>query len=197
MGVREQQKLETRARILKASKDLFCDEGFEVSMQKIAKNADVAAGTIFVHFSDKRELLVHVLFEDLKRAAIKGLKALNEEKPVLEQLLDCIAPIYRYYFRSPELSRTLLKEALFSANEVSKELLRNQASDFLEEIAKAIGLQLEERRVEVKTFLTTFFYLYLMNLMVHLNKPKQSTSGALNDLKSILKPILSAYGMKN
>lgn len=54
-GRRERRKAETRRRLLQAARRLFVEEGYEETRpQDIARAADVATGTFYVHFPDKR-----------------------------------------------------------------------------------------------------------------------------------------------
>jgi AcrR family transcriptional regulator len=52
---RERRKAETRQRLLTAARRLFVEGGYDGTRpQDIARAADVAAGTFYVHFDDKR-----------------------------------------------------------------------------------------------------------------------------------------------
>ncbi len=56
VGRRERRKAETRRRLLAAARELFVERGYDATRpQDIARVADVAAGTFYVHFADKRE----------------------------------------------------------------------------------------------------------------------------------------------
>jgi AcrR family transcriptional regulator len=53
---RRRRKAETRQRLLDAAGRLFAERGFEATRpQDIAREADLAVGTFYVHFSDRRE----------------------------------------------------------------------------------------------------------------------------------------------
>ena len=58
LGRRERRKLEVRARILAAARELFAKHGFEATtVDEIARAADVAPATFFNHFQSKQALL--------------------------------------------------------------------------------------------------------------------------------------------
>jgi AcrR family transcriptional regulator len=71
---RERQKAETRARLLDAARKLFATLGYDATRpQDIARVADVAIGTFYVHFPDKRsaflaftEAAAHELMERVR-----------------------------------------------------------------------------------------------------------------------------------
>ena len=58
LGRRERRKLEVRARIYSAARELFAKQGFEATtVDEIARVADVAPATFFNHFQNKQALL--------------------------------------------------------------------------------------------------------------------------------------------
>lgn len=55
-GRRERRKADTRRRLLDATRRLFASRGYHATRpQDIARAADVAIGTFYLHFSDKRD----------------------------------------------------------------------------------------------------------------------------------------------
>jgi AcrR family transcriptional regulator len=57
---RERKKQETRNKIFTTAMKLFQERGFEATtIDMIAEQADVARGTVFLHFPSKEELLAH------------------------------------------------------------------------------------------------------------------------------------------
>jgi len=73
-GRRERRKAETRGRLLEAARALFVSHGYDATRpQDIARAADVAIGTFYVHFPDKRaafvaftEAAAHELMESVR-----------------------------------------------------------------------------------------------------------------------------------
>lgn len=58
MGRRERKKLERRERIFQAALSLFLEKGFDATtVEEIAERADVAKGTVFNYFPNKRAFL--------------------------------------------------------------------------------------------------------------------------------------------
>lgn len=52
----QRRKAQTRERLLEAASRLFAERGFEATRpQDIAREADVAIGTFYLHFADRRE----------------------------------------------------------------------------------------------------------------------------------------------
>jgi AcrR family transcriptional regulator len=111
---RDNQRQETRARILEVARAHFEREGFEGSnVRAIAADAGVAAGTVLLHFTDKRDLLHTALFVDLAATIERALEARPRGR--LEVRLRAVAlPFFDYYAARPKLSKTLLREALLA-----------------------------------------------------------------------------------
>ena len=63
-NTRQQNKAETRRLLLRAGLDLFLEQGFEkTNAVEIASKAEVAVGTLDLHFGDKAGLLQEVLLQ--------------------------------------------------------------------------------------------------------------------------------------
>lgn len=106
---RAQQKLDTRDRIRRAALELFLRDGFDATTTKaIAARAGVAAGTVFVHASDKDDLLFLVMHDELVDASDAAF-ATVPSAPLLDQLLHVFGGVYRMYGRHPELSRQFVR----------------------------------------------------------------------------------------
>lgn len=110
---RAAQREDTRQRLLQAAKARFEAEGFEgAHLRAIAADAGVALGTVFVHFTDKRDLLHAALFEDLELALNVALDGGPDE---LEAWLAHLAnAIFASYEARPALSRVLLQGSLLA-----------------------------------------------------------------------------------
>ena len=71
----------TRQRLLESGKALFAERGLRrVTTHDIARNAGVAAGTFYLHFSDKREL-----FRELALEALAAWRARFTAQPIRQR----------------------------------------------------------------------------------------------------------------
>ena len=61
--------LRNRARILKVAKDAFTRYGAQASLDEIAKQAEVGAGTLYRHFPSREELLKAVYRTEIEKLA--------------------------------------------------------------------------------------------------------------------------------
>ena len=105
MGVREQQKQATRARVMDAARDLFDHAGYEeTTIRAIAEKAGVSVGSVFTTFSSKADILSQVIAErtaalttELERVAphLRG--------SLTDRLSSIMAVHYDFQMRRPKL----------------------------------------------------------------------------------------------
>ena len=114
MGRRERRKEATLRRIEEAGWRLFTTRGYEAtSTREIASEADIAAGTLFNYFPEKRNLLIHLMQRRLDAAMQYAFAAVapstleRELEEVFDALNDC-------YAEERRLSRVFVKELLFT-----------------------------------------------------------------------------------
>ena len=196
MNKRQKQKAETREKILEIARSLFSRKGFEVSMRFLANEAGISVGSLFVHFKDKHDLLVHVLYEDLQRAGERALQHLSAEKSVLDNLIDVTRPVYEYYLMNPELSQVLLKESMFSNEDDENPLIRDQLYWFLREIVAVIQPKFKnDSSLNLENFMASFFSLYFVNLLKNLKKKDVGIEDVMADLVKPLEALTVAYDL--
>ena len=73
-GLRARQREGTRVAILQAAEEVFCELGLDAPMERIARQAEVAVGTLYNHFAD-RTALVQALFEARRAAMLTRVRA--------------------------------------------------------------------------------------------------------------------------
>ncbi len=111
---RLEQKTETHQHILKTAKKLFLEKGYnKTTMRDIALRANIAIGTIFTHFPDKASLLAATLHKDIDDVHRQAYETMPTEGTLTEMLAHPIKVTYSHFARTPELSKTWIKEILF------------------------------------------------------------------------------------
>jgi len=132
---RERKKQETRRKIFTAAMNLFHERGFEATtIDMIAEMADVARGTVFLHFPTKDAILAHwgqdILEEIHDRREEWDIDGCNCEEKVLH-LFSIALEINR---ENLPLVRILVKSTLTNQNHSHRQQisLRNLFADILE-----------------------------------------------------------------
>ncbi len=106
---RAEQKLDTRDRVRDAAWELFTTVGFDrTTTKQIAERAGVAAGTVFVHASDKDDLLFLVMHDRLA-ATVEARFAKVPDAPLLEQLMYLFEGFFRMYAEHPAVAAAFVR----------------------------------------------------------------------------------------
>lgn len=101
IGRRDRRRLETQARILEAAEALFEARGYdETKISEICERADVAYGTFFNHFPEKKDALRALSARSVGEVAL-SLETLAKQDGSIEDLL---AELFKAAFTDRELS---------------------------------------------------------------------------------------------
>jgi len=129
---RERKKQETRKKIFTTAMKLFQERGYEATtIDMIAEQADVARGTVFLHFPSKEEILAH-WGED----SIEDLMERRHEWD--REDLSCEEQILKMFHIAMEVNRenfALVKiwvKAMLSYGRKENTRLRNLFADILD-----------------------------------------------------------------
>jgi AcrR family transcriptional regulator len=128
-GLRERQKAGRRRDILAAAAKLFRRDGFaDTSIESIAAEAEVAAGTVYNYFESKGDLLIALVALDGEevRAAGRSIIAHPPKDPVL-----AVSKLLTFY-----IDHSLIH--------LSKELWRNAMANALSQPTSKFGLAYAE-----------------------------------------------------
>jgi AcrR family transcriptional regulator len=111
IGVRERQKLDTRERIKAAAWDLFVHDGYDVVTTKdVARSAGVATGTVFLHASNKADLLFLVMHDRLAKTVDRQMATVPRERPLVDQLMHLFSGLFAFYAQHTQLAAAFLRE---------------------------------------------------------------------------------------
>src|ERR1700680_898973 len=148
LGLREQNKLEKRQRIRAAARELFSKHGYDsATLRQIAKRAHVGLGTVFNYAQDKRDLVFLIFNEELAEVTEEALKAGKANHSLLDQLIGVYTPHYKYFGKSPALSRILLKELTFYSEGKQAATFQEIRERLITGIEKLIRAAQREKRI--------------------------------------------------
>jgi len=105
VGVREQQKQATRAKVLDAARDLFDGEGYEeTTIRAIAERAGVSVGSVFTTFASKAEILGQIMNERIEQLTGELEKVVPHLRgSIVDRLSALMAIHYDFQMRRPKL----------------------------------------------------------------------------------------------
>ncbi|MCL5277210.1 MAG: TetR/AcrR family transcriptional regulator [Deltaproteobacteria bacterium] len=100
--------------ILSSAKEMFAIKGYhETSISDIIKRADIARGTFYLYFKDKRGVFDALFDELLSRinSDVKRVVVGDDQKPPLGQIADNMKRVFQFATDDPELARILFRHA--------------------------------------------------------------------------------------
>ena len=111
---RERNKQQKRERIVAAARTLFSRRGFAATTTaQIAERAEIGAGTLFLYFASKDDLLVAIFREQMDALVRGALATLPKRGSLLDEMVHVYGAMIEFHERDPELARAFVKEMLF------------------------------------------------------------------------------------
>jgi AcrR family transcriptional regulator len=105
----------TRARLMDAAVTIFARDGYEAaSVNEIARAAEVANGTFYLHFKDKDEIAGAVVFNVLRRIADQISNRLDGVKDEAECICFIIRQMVALALGEPEWGMAFFRATWFS-----------------------------------------------------------------------------------
>jgi AcrR family transcriptional regulator len=113
---RERRKADTRRRLLAAARRLFVERGYDGTRpQDVARSADVAVGTFYLHFTDKRALFL-AFSDEVADELLAFLHSRVAQATGFEQRLHrCLEALFAYSDANPGLLRATAADAAVAA----------------------------------------------------------------------------------
>ncbi len=159
--LRERQKQNTRAEIVRVAFELFAKHGYEaVPVEKIAAAAGVSRATFFNYFPQKDLLLRSVA--EARAERLKRILSEAGDSPTVDDVLELILKLTRENARISIQSKPLLLETVFGA--ASRNLLlvaREHAIEVLtRSLIAVLGKKSKSRRLA-----ETLFAVYMATML--------------------------------
>ena len=112
MGLEDRRKREKEQRrnaILNAARKLFFEKGFRhVTVDNIARKAELSKGSVYLYFSSKEEIYTQILLSDIDKFNRKSSHVIRNEKPAEELLLDFACTYVDFFLNDRELFRIMM-----------------------------------------------------------------------------------------
>lgn len=134
---RAEMRTETRELIRRAAFELFSTVGYdETTTSAVAKRAGVAAGTVFVHATDKVDLLSLVMHDLLDEVVVERFGSLPQG-PLIERLVHVFRGLFVMYGRHPKMGAAFVK-ALPGARGPNADRVNTLTFGFLHRVGQLI-----------------------------------------------------------
>ncbi|MFH0245717.1 TetR/AcrR family transcriptional regulator [Streptomyces sp. HK10] len=192
-GIRRQRKQQTRQALLAAARRVLQRRGLAgLTTRDVAAEANVAAGTFFVHFPDLNTLIETLLDEHVGRALETAMRDLPPAGDLVGRLVHVAGELYASYDREPDLARQYLSASLFHTNP------QGPTNQRMAEFRQWVTRELEEASSvsavtlpDPELLFTAFFSLYFGILVAGL-RGEMDRAAQLRLLEASLTRILTA-----
>ncbi len=203
MGLEERRKRERdnrRNAILKAARRLFFEKGFKsVTVESIARKAELSKGSIYLYFNSKEEIYTQILLTDIERFHQHFNDLLTNPTSAADALLR-FARIYADLFLNDrELFRILMTYMLHTNDmnlpeELNNHIIKstNRNISIIEEIFR-YGVQRGEFHPTINVRLNRNAIWGLLNGIISLHLFTGSESKRVEVIQSTLKVGLDVY----
>lgn len=135
--------------ILEAARRVIGRHGFEgTTIDRVAEEASVAKGTIYLYFSNKDDLLYAAVFEGLRSMIAETMKLDRPEKPPLERIRDFILGQFRIQSSNQDFLKAFFLESslvTFKPGDKRDEEMRRRYSEYLDLSASILEAGIEAR----------------------------------------------------
>lgn len=129
-------KHQRRLQLLELARQLFAKKGYhETNVEDIVSAADVARGTFYLYFADKRAIFEELVSLSLGRigAAIERVDVADPTRSVESQVISNIQRIVHALLDDPDTTRILLSAAVGVDEDFDRKLI-----GFYEEVGKLL-----------------------------------------------------------
>jgi len=120
---RQLRRLNQKDKILQAGEKLFAKKGFHLTtLEEIAKSANLAKGTIYLHFLNKVDLFISVIERKLNELLKKIKEEIKREKTPVERIKKAIRVHLAFLEQNKNFFRILQSLSGEYKREMEKEL---------------------------------------------------------------------------
>ncbi len=124
-------KDDKRSRIIKAAVKVFAQQGFyNAKVSEIAQNAGIAAGTIYLYFKNKDEILISIFEEEMAKFISKVSKEIESAADVKNKLRVFAKTHLDFVKKNPRLAQVFQLE-LRQSNKFIKEYAGSKLKEYL------------------------------------------------------------------
>jgi AcrR family transcriptional regulator len=118
---RGKKRMERQHQILDAASSLFKARGYDqTSIDDIAREADIARGTVFYNFESKEDIVFALRFRSVDEAKERALDLLAAGTPALKCIENFLVEVAQWTEKNPELAEVLWRHGPISAKRFLK-----------------------------------------------------------------------------
>ncbi len=174
----------TRSTILSAATDLFINQGYHgTSMRQIAKNAGIALGGIYNHFSSKEQIFEAVFLEN--HPLLEMIPAIEAAKgETIEAFVrDAASKMMKAIYGRPHFLNLMFIEIVEFKNAHTHELFKTSFPRGIQIVQRKIKEKDAVRGIPapmlIRAFISLFFSYYLADVIIGEIAPQEFYENAM------------------
>lgn len=141
---KERDRQLRRSDILKAAEHLFALKGYhQATIRDIAKEAQYASGTVYLHFKDKSDLYFGLLEEKLKTLFFRIKERVAPVKDTRKKMDIFVQEGLVFFEKNQDFFRIFISQGseLFSESKIMKSLIGQQMQEYTRSLMKEAQAQ--------------------------------------------------------
>ena len=185
--------------IINVARELFTTYGYKrVSMDEIAKCANVTKKTVYSYFKSKEDLLKYFINEEIQNMKNIVEQTENSKMPYFSNVHNVIYNLLEYKTKSKFIKSIVRENEIFN-NNIIIENLKQIDTEIQEYIKKKLQYAVEKKYIKVDDIEITAFLIYKMYIALMFEWPdKKIDKQKISDnIIKILKNGLEGKDVKN
>lgn len=185
--------------IINVARELFTTYGYKrVSMDEIAKCANVTKKTVYSYFNSKEDLLKYFINEEIQNMKNIVEQTENSKMPYFSNVHNVIYNLLEYKTKSKFLKSIVRENEIFN-NNIIMENLKQIDTEIQEYIIKKLQYAVDKKYIKVDDIEITAFLIYKMYIALMFEWPdKKIDKQKISDnIIKILKNGLEGKDVKN
>lgn len=195
LGLRERHKMDKLQRIANAAIAQFGQNGYDATtLRDIARDADVALGTLSLYARDKRDLVLMIFNKLIPPLFERGSHNVDRAASLVDNMIALYEPCYRAYAGNPTLYRIVLGQIYNGPGSVHAEendairiAILGHMGDIISH-AIASGECRADADVGIQS--RSFFYLYFTAVRVWLFQNEPDPTQGLTTLRTFFAELM-------
>ena len=191
---RQQQKAETREKLLDAAAELASGRSFDtLSLREVAKLAGIAPTSFYRHFHDMEGLgltLIERCGESMRKLIHQVLHQASAGRSLIRASVETL---FDYFYSNQGMSRMILQESTSRQPEFRKaaeqlmQTMSGDLADYLEEEARERGVPLGHARIAADSMVAILFTTGIALLDTPADERERHVETAIIQLRMIMR----------
>ncbi|TDO99781.1 TetR/AcrR family transcriptional regulator [Marinomonas balearica] len=188
MNKRTRQKQQTKEAIKRAAKRSFFENGIDgTTTREISRDANVAVGTFFVHYSDKLELVKEIFFEELEDALTRHAEKEEFTESPSNYLQQVAQTLFHFFGDLEEFTKNVVLDSLVTDGFHSQQM--KIVSSGIASRFERVGVNSEMAQLFADNMIANYWFV----MMSCLSSGDYHSKANLSRLKSLNLPFEVSY----